>query len=74
MKNEKDAPTALAPITEERKTHTLLSVSKLFTTFLLRLVGKNSVTSLENQRVGHLGVFTGFTVTHDFQVVGYIAK
>lgn len=74
MKNEKDAPTALAPVTEERKPHTLLSVSKLFTTFLLRLAGKNSVTSLENQRVGHLGVFTGFTQTHKFQTVGYIAK
>lgn len=74
MKNEEDAPTALAPVTEERKPYTLLSVSKLFTTFLLRLAGKNSVTSLENQRVRHLGVFTGFTQTHKFQTVGYIAK
>lgn len=74
MKNGKDAPTALAPVTEERKPHTLLSVSKLFITFLLRPTGKNSVTFLENQRVRHLGVFTGFTQRHNFQIVRYIAK
>lgn len=74
MKNEKDAPTDLAPVTEERKPHTSLSVSKVFTIFLLRLAGKNSVTYLENHRVRHLGVFIGFTQTHKFQVVGYIAK
>lgn len=61
MKNEKDAPTALAPVAEERKPHTLLPVSKLFTIFLLRPAGENSVTSLENQRVGNSDVFTGFT-------------
>lgn len=72
MKNEKDAPTALAPVTEERKTYLTICVKTVHN--ISTKAGKNSVTSLENQRVGHLGVFTGFTETHNFQFVVYIAK
>lgn len=71
MKNWKDVPTSLAPVTEDRKPHTLPSMSKLFTTFQLRLAG-NSVTSLQNHRVKHL--CTGFAQTCEFQIVGYIGR
>lgn len=64
----------LAPVMEDRKPHTLRSMSKLFTTFQLRLAGKNSVTSFQNHRVEHLGVYTGFTQTRKFQIVGYIER